>query len=395
MKQLFTSLFLCLFLLHLAAQITIERSDYTLTLNETSYAFPSTNNELVTIPVNGENLIWDYSNITFSIPDSFARHAALEGSDALVPEANSIVSRFNLSNLLPGLVRYETFYQVLDQQGFRTIARHSDPTDYPIGAITGNPLDSLNFLATLSLYDDPSVFSEFPMIFGSSPELKLINLDSDFLLTASPFGLDHVPGLYRGGLEIERKISGWGTLIVNEPKTGTTLELEVLQVERRRISIDSIFLAGMPAPPSLMDAFGLAQGSRDTIYQFEFWTKGLPGPAFVVAEIGNSLVANINTELSALVSSTGTVSENLLAVDVFPNPNQGDFYLKIEQNASQSLVFDLYNSIGQKIHQQNIFGGAGATNTLITPATKSYGMHHFTLRNEDGIIIRSGKILLN
>ena len=81
-------------------------------------------------------------------------------------------------------------------------------------------------------------------------------------------------------------------------------------------------------------------------------------------------------------------SEIIVTNKLFPNPNNGSFKLKIE-NLMQSGEIVLFNSFGQKVHEQKISQGE---NDIITPNLVSGFYNYIILR--DKVQISNGKMMV-
>ncbi len=394
MKPSFTLLAALFFLGQINAQITILRADYTLEIGDDVRSAPPTNPQDVTIPTTGENMIWDYTNLQFDTDDIEVTLRNPAGSDPQVPEAN-VINTFLAGGVLPGTIFEATFYRLLDDDGFRYLARKSGALDVGIGAVTGVPTDSLNFLETLDIYEEELPICQFPMHYGDVLPTINFTVSNDFLVTAQGFGLDHAPAQSKFYSSYEISISGWGTLRVNDPTTGEPVELEVLLQEVLESETDSFFLAGMPAPPTLLGAFGLVQDAKSQEKCYEFWAKGLNSPALIIFEFSDGTrTARVNPEVGGFISSTRKVAREYLPVAVSPNPANGHFQLQFEKTEASPWVFECSNLLGQTIQQEVIDLPAGTVNVPVVTASGQTGLHAFVLKNAKGVVVASGKIML-
>jgi hypothetical protein len=73
---------------------------------------------------------------------------------------------------------------------------------------------------------------------------------------------------------------------------------------------------------------------------------------------------------------------------IFPNPNNGSFKLQIDNEISEGELI-LYNSIGQKVHEQKILQGINDINTNGI----SEGLYHYTLL-QNKQLLNNGKIAI-
>lgn len=395
MKQIFTSITLIFIALQLSAQITIERSDYTREFDDTVVRITADNPEAFTTPEAGEDMLWDYSGISFPIANAGMLASLVESSAPEMPDANIVLAGTNTGAFLPGLTFEVTNYEVLDEEGYRHLGQSHLPIDYPIGAITGTATDSINFLYVLNDFTDPTVYVEFPMTYGSA-DVNHYNYNNDLLITATPFGLDHTPGNIQFQYAQELTVNGWGNVSITNPLDGEIVEIEVLMVKELTIEVDSAFLGGGPAPQSLLNNFGIIQGAVDTIrVNYEFWAKGLDNPLMRINVLADGTYNGfLNAGAATLVSTSEKILDQLIPIAVSPNPSSGDFRMNFIKDNTADWTLEVHNFIGQVVHHQTIRGGQGTVNQEVSIQTKSPGTHVYLIRNEVGTVVGAGKILL-
>lgn len=397
MKQIFTSIALIFIAIQLQAQITIERSDYTLEFDAPIVRIVADNPAELTIPEAGEDMLWDYTAISFPTSNVNTIAGLEETSAPEMPDANIAFSFLNTGLFLPGLFFESKNYQILDEEGYRLVGRSHEPTDYPIGAITGTPTDSINFLYVLDDLQDPLIYVEFPINYGNS-DINHFNTNNDLLLTATPFGLDHVPGNIQFQYQQELTVDGWGSVQVTNPLDGEVVEIEVLMIKEIQIRTDSAFLGGGPAPQSLLDNFGLIQGNVVTaIENYEFWAKGLDYPVMRIEVFADGTYSGfLNANASSLVGTSDKIAAELIPVAVAPNPSDGHFQMNFIKNNAADWTLEIHDFIGRIIHQQTITGAQGAVNepVSVNVNVNASGTHVYLLRNEVGKIMGTGKVLL-
>ena len=389
MKFLFTNLFFFFLVISSSAQITIEGSDFTreVGMTITSHEVEASS---ITVPAEGENLTWDFSGAQLG---GMTQFMVEPGSIPEIPEANTVSSTIDLfAGLVPQTF---TFYELINDDQFSTLGRQSSYAIAPIGGLTGNAGDTLEILGNLSIYEAPSVRYQFPMNFGDfyTEEATITN---DYVLTALNAGVNHVPGQFNGIIRDTTEVTGWGTLILPHPDGTGTVSMEALLHKNYDVTTDSIFLGGTEAPTALLNVFGLTQGGQNAGSTFyRFLAKGLPRSALFI-EVnpdGQIIEAFIADDIRNLVSSNRNVAAASLPLRTFPNPTTGDFTIEFDKTDAQPWTFTLHNAMGQRLAEQLILAGLGAT-TFTPELTQQLagGTYFFTLRDGSGQIVGWDKL---
>lgn len=374
----------------LSAQITLERSDYTRVAGQDINGW-EINTASVTLPTEGEAQTWDYSSMELTTPYSYARATA---SHPDLPEVNlSATSTVLQLGLIP---QTYTFYEVLDDDEYSTVARLSTLGSSSLEVLSGNPNDTLTLTGEFNIYPEPLYFYQFPVNFGDSYTTNNVYV-TETELTVEGFGIDHVPGNRTFYSTRTNSIVGYGTLILPHPDGTGSISIEALLQKKENMAIDSTFLGGQPAPPELLAAFGLQQGTVTTSSDYTFIAKNLPRSAFEI-EFNDGTVsrATMSDDVKDLMSSIYPVVENLLPVTVSPNPSTGVFQLDFEKRDAADWQLSVFNSLGQLVEQQVLNAAVGSHSiTISLPSYITSGLYHFTIENEKGQLVGTDKFLIN
>lgn len=390
MKQAFTTLFLFFLAFHLQAQITLELQDYTLQPGVTVKGWEMATTGL-TPPEEGAGLTWDFSGQALTGPDDYIK---LSANDPDLPDANLKEETFFLRFELA--LQPVTFIERLDESGYVVLGRKAEEVRVPTQSITGGPNDTITFLANTNIYEEPVNYFRLPLNYQGASGSD-ITLTVDFEVTVAAFGLDRTPAKQISYISHRDTVMGYGTLILPHPDGEGTVSMEVLMVRDNRVSIDSFFLAGQPAPQLMLDALSLTQGSVVRRTSYDFYGKGLPRSALSMSfdESGTPLRVSISDYIRNLVTSTSKVAADLLPTKVFPNPTTGSFQVAFEKSDARDWSFDLYNPLGQLTLQQRIGGSSGPAEATLHLDNRPPGMYHFLLRNGEGMVVGSGKLLVH
>lgn len=369
---------------------TIEREDYTRTIGET-IANVSLNPEELFIPTEGlEEQVWDYGNLTIAAPTSFTVTA---GTHPDLPTANIITTS---NEVFLGLIpRDFIFYESLNTDFYGTIGQAATGGSTSLAPITGSDSDTLNILPSFNAYENPSYYYQFPIALGDAATTPY-SVSTGYNLTVAAFGLDHVPGLFKTDISHLETVNGYGTLILPHPDGIGTVSIEALLRKDIETRVDSIFLGGAPAPDALLGAFGLVQGAVSTQTTYSFVTKGLSRSAFTFSvsdgEYSSILMADALRDFS---TSTQKIAPDLLSIETFPNPSNGNFTIAFDKIDGTPWTFKLYNLLGQQILQESLDFPVGKTTfTPNTSSLKEVGTYFYTLQNGTGQIIGLEKVIV-
>ncbi|MCR9102390.1 MAG: T9SS type A sorting domain-containing protein [bacterium] len=391
MKQAFLLLFVAIPAFQVFAQITIERSDYTLTTDGATVNSWNMETSGAAIPAEGANVVWDYSGQALTGPSSYTKEPI--ASNPTFPAANLQEASTGLAlNLVEqGVV----FYERLDDEGYSVLGRIVEPLTLPAQSLTGSPNDTITFLGANNIYETPLYYIKFPLNYGDSWNSE-INIKGDYLMTVTAFGLDHVPASSNYNYVETDSVAGFGTLILPHPDGQGTVSMEALLLKGTTIRTDSFFLAGQPAPQIMLDALGLQQGTVSTYSNYSFFTKGLNQSALSLRTEGGQVTRMVITdEIRDIVSSIGFTPEGLIDARVFPNPNAGTFHISFEKADARNWTISLYNTLGQLLKQEIIDAPYGpVTEEVSLPASTPAGLYQYVIRNADRKIRASGQVLL-
>ncbi|MBE2190009.1 MAG: hypothetical protein IAE98_11120, partial [Candidatus Kapabacteria bacterium] len=361
MKFLVLSLaFLSILASHSKAQITLNRADYT---HNPSAGFSSIHvyEGSLFLPTEGENQIWDYSQIDLGF--QYGEGILESGTDSEFEGANY----YNMSGQSPfGDFQEITYWYQLNDERYVTLGRKLGSTSSALNGVTGNPLDSIVLLGNTDVYAQPAWLLKFPMSYGMKMESDF-ELTVDFELSVQMFGLDKAPGYNLQEWQTEWEVAGWGTLILPNPNGGDPISVEALLVKNTEIFNDYYYLNGELASEVLTGAFGLTQGEVYSYTQYRFFAKGFPRSVLSMRH-NNETEAFTTSSMSADIAKIASVSESKttfpIDVNVFPNPVLNQFNVQFDKTDSQTWVIELYDNLGKKLQSHRITQEMGEINTL-------------------------------
>lgn len=391
MRTVFTLTIFLLLAFYGKAQITIERGDYLVEVNKTVDGW-NVDTSGISIPERGADMVWDYSGITYTNPTQFVKLAA---DNPNFPDANIMEQANQLA--LNDLVSVSTeYFEVLTDDDYYTIGRIVGAAKLPLQALTGGANDSLFYLETVMPYQEPVYFFRFPVNYGDAWGYD-ISVRPNFEVTVAAFGLNRTPAGQIITSVSRDSVVGYGTLILPHPDGTGTVSTEVLLMKEELIQTSEYLLAGQPAPQVMLDLLGVTQGSETKRTFYSFMAKGLSSLMFAMSvdENGAVTAARVADDIRIFEGTSHTLEKNqFVETLLFPNPSEGIFNLQFDKSDSQQWTFEVMNSLGQIIHSERISGFEGEVNTMVHLSSFSNGLHHYVLRNETGVMMASGNILL-
>jgi hypothetical protein len=335
-------LFICAaFSLTLSAQQApiLTLSDFPYVKSSFDYEYRLTSSA-VAAPKPGVKQVWNYGKEILPTSGSYTFEKYSEPS---VPALTHVEFGFQ-ENVTPNLyIDYDDLLG-LNANGFQIIGRNYPPQKYGIGGLTGTVTDSFTIEDQFVLYPNPIPSMKFPMTIGT-------NWTSDATrqysakLTISNFGVKNADFVKRSREVRKDSVVGWGDIIVpigTKPST----PFQCLMIHRYITVVDSIFLDGKPAPPALLQAFGLVQGNKTETTRKIFWRSKELYPAALFRYNGNkfnTFVSFSANQHENLVSAEDDVSE--AKISIYPNPSNGIFSIIGVENAAVQVS----NIMGQTL----------------------------------------------
>jgi len=373
------------------AQITFERPDYNFTTEGGTIVSWNMATDGVMFPEEGANVVWDYSAQALSSSYSYSKEPLV--SDPLFTDANLVEMSSGLAlNLVEQGVN---FYERLDQDGYKVVGRSTAALSVPAQTITGGANDTISFLGSSNLYEEPLYYVKFPMNYEDTWDTE-INIEGNYLMTVAAFGLNHVPASSIYNYKETKDVAGYGTLILPHPDGDGTVSLDALLLKGTTVRTDSFFLAGQPAPQLMLDALGLVQGGVSIETDYLFYAKGLDRSAlYVGVKNGQITTISMADDIRNVISAIKLVPDNLVETTVFPNPTTGNFQVSFDKPDAKAWDISIYDPLGRLVNQAIIDAPAGeVSQQLSLPRSTNPGWYPFVIRNADRMVRASGRILL-
>lgn len=383
------------------AQITVDNINFALSKTTKD----STVGKRLTIsgviaPTFGANQTWDYTNLRDSTPDLYYLGYVTEPVAANRPrafDATNLQQDYNTT--LGNFVVPTRLYSLLNENGYFDFGLSTPDLRFSLQNLTGSPLDSLIFPASNNVFSTVAPRYRFPINYRGAWQSNITHT-SNFFLTVTNFGLNSTP-CQRVQRVIQRDtVVGWGTLRLRNPSTGAPINFNVLLASTQRITVDSFFINGLPAPTLLIGAFGLRQGQRDTTASMYFCGLGFKAPFLTLVQ--NGAQTQITAALRAILPNLNLTTSAQDRIDfsikmkIFPNPavTEGVTF-EFEKSSESNWNIMIYDVAGRIVKLQTIDAAKGLTTFRLPLSSEfSIGTYFYTLSDENSIIRANGKFLV-
>lgn len=346
-----------------APTLTLADFPYVTSSHDCDYRFTTST---VAAPKPGVKQVWNYGKELLPSTGSFTYE---KYSEASIPALTHIDFGYQ-ENVTPNLFTTYDDLLSLNTNGFQIIGRNYPEQKYGIGGLTGTVTDSFKMEDQFVLYPKPISSMKFPMTIGT-------NWTSDATrqykatLTIANFGVKNANFVKRTREVRKDSVVGWGDIIVpigTKPST----PFQCLMIHRYITVVDSIFLDGKPAPPALLQAFGLVQGKETIATRKIFWrSKELYPAAFFRYNSGNftNFVSFSANQHENLVSAKDDIAQS--KINIYPNPSNGIFNIKGVENATIQVC----NMMGQTL-------SVPLSNNILDLSGQPSGMYFLKLQGQ-------------
>jgi hypothetical protein len=295
----------------------------------------------------GSNQNWNYSSI---VNDGFGFLQYYDASDSTVgyPPAHHFSYLELLSPSGSSIDAWQ--FNSLDNNGYYISALYVEPYTENLAQFSGGANDELVVPAQRYAFPDTFYFVKFPATNQSSwnsSNTRRVN----FTITLGGFGLNQAPGYFQDTEVETRTVIGDGQIIIPDENGNAMPAVDVFLIEAIGSSVDSIFLAGSPAPAALLSPFGLTQGATTNYHYYLFYPvygSGDPVAAYSVNANGDIIGFTYRPRAVREIQQMGIAEQSGNLLNLYPNPTTGLVMLSQEVNHAV-----LYNLQGQKLMEVN------------------------------------------
>jgi len=207
----------------------------------------------------------------------------------------------------------------------------------------------------------------------------------DFNLTIASQSLNNTPSRRVSHIQRTDTVIAWGTLRV--PTTsGPSLAYPVILIKRLSVQKDSFYMNGSPAPSALLTTFGLSQNMTTTSNRYLFWRENCRYPLMLVNFGSNNFTtaSSVFYDGDAQHDPDWDISDfsNSQGVSVYPNPNDGQFNIQIDNMEKPCHIY-VYNNFGQEIFNES-FDKTGNLRIPIQLNEAETGIYQLVVSTEEG-----------
>lgn len=322
------------------------------------------------------NATWDLTTVVDSNIYSYTYNFA--ASSSAFPTATFVIPRKYIVSA--GLAYNFDAMKDVSTNGIIILGEHIDRQALPLAALTGNNADSLVFTTQDIMYNAPEHHLKYPITMGSKWKDSIV-FGTNFNLTITAQGLNNTPGQRKTKRITNAEVKGWGKMRINDNSGMPTPYIDVLAVDIVETVTDSFFLGGIPAPSSLLTAFGLTQGQQLPTYKRIYFRareyRGLLEIEF--QDVAFTKPIKIQTH-SQRLKPTSVKDIHQEDISIYPNPvTNSSFTVKVS-GSHNGLNYELSNITGQHI----ALGGVPTNGHIILPKNLADGTYIIKIKNANG-----------
>jgi hypothetical protein len=375
----------------LSAQITLTADNYgvqdSVILRDTLYyegAF------VPEIPMGGENQVWDYSNVQIDSLTIFLYDA--------VPEEDTCFATAQTVNY--GTSSFQAFtypsarYTAYEEGGRFDVGVKTDGAKFPLTAITGNPLDTLAVLPRTTSFR--STLISLPSTFGTITR-DTFDQSAPLEITVAAFGLNRTPATQDLNTVRTVEVIGYGDLILPARAGFSSGPLEALLVKTTTVAVNTYTLAGGPAPPALLQAFGVSQNESVVVENYFFQVKGMGRSAANIQQRtpgSGDYQFRYRRVPPGITTGLGSINKPE-PLSFFPNPVRPGGVLRLTAPADVTGgVVRLIDLQGRTITESTFSTLAGDTIEFGVPVSVKPGLYFQQVVNARGRLVGVGKVLV-
>lgn len=266
MKKIFILLVLLPVASTVFGQITINAAD--MPVPSASYNLRDISTSAAANPTVGSSAAWDYS----AYAGTATTNAYTTETDTFFTSAGVDVYYAGFKSLISGL-GYNYFAEIdFNASNVKESGIDILPQGYSLTAMTGGASDSLTIPAQKTILTTGREIVRFPFTSGTNWS-SVSHRATTFYLTVAGAFLSHAPAEHRYDVHKTDTIVGWGKMRVYTT-SGPSIQYDVLMDKSAQYAVDSFYLSGAPASPTVLSFFGVHQGQvTDSSYRYNFYRK--------------------------------------------------------------------------------------------------------------------------
>jgi len=313
----------------------------------------------ISVAAQGSAQTWDYSNLSMTGGATTIVH--YDAADSVTNYPGSYQYSDGDLESPTGQSFPASEFVSLSSNGYHVCGYYVSSYNESLTAVTGGATDVLDIPFQRLVFTDTMFYLKFPVTSQSSWSGKYYR-NVQFNLTVAAAGLSATPGFFQFKVEQTRTVVGSGQIIIPDENGNALAPVDVLMIEVDEVQTDSVFIAGAPAPPSLMAAFGLTQGasvSNNFVVFYPLNNGANPVASYTLDASGNPISFEYRPDEARRSSNIGLAEMKLSNTDIYPNPlRQGEnLHIDLEGDATVEAL-KVYNVQGQQVGEFKTDGSA-------------------------------------
>ncbi|MFI4962640.1 MAG: T9SS type A sorting domain-containing protein, partial [Legionellales bacterium] len=209
--------------------------------------------------------------------------------------------------------------------------------------------------------------------------------DINFKLTVAIASYSLTPGYIRSYVTEKDTVIGWGKMRIKTLAGTPSGYMNVLQVRTMTTTLDSFFVNGLPAAPTLLSALSLTQGQITKTYEQNFYRVNEVTPLAYVqfSDSANTTPTKVTTHVQRLLPNAVPIVFNDANVKIYPNPVSGRNVSIDVPVTTGEWKYELVNISGQAVAADRLQLSNNQTHTQIQfSASLVPGIYYIRLIND-------------
>lgn len=383
------------------AQLTLTAADFSAPVAGTTDTLLFADSTSV-LPMlsRGAAATWDMNHAVADAPFGvyvYYKHNGFPDT-MLFPQARFTDEDINGYYILPFLqLPFITQHKSFSAAGYREYGAHIYRQAYHLPNFSFAD-DSIIFPEQTVRHSSPYMVLRFPATYKSS--WSSVYRDSvSFLMNLQAFGYNYTP-CYTMEYKTETdSVTGWGYMRVKAINGLPGNYMNVLQVRRKFVEIDSTFVGGSASSLLMLVGSYGSQGQRTVRCYEDYYRPGESRPLASIMYTDSTyttpltvctLSQNMNTDLTFVSDRV-----NATAISIYPNPLASRSLMVDLADALGNWSYKLLNNAGSIVASGTISNGTDRNHaSIVLPAGVASGVYYLSMQNSDGqIAVRSLEIV--
>jgi len=242
---------------------------------------------------------------------------------------------------------------------------HVDRAAYSLGTLDFVPTDTLAINGQDITFSAPRTRIAFTAN-NQSTWSSTYKFDFGFTLTLSPLSLSNAAGIVRAYVAVKDTVIGYGKVRVQDKNGNGSAYMDVLQIDEYTTTVDSFFINGSLASPTLLGLFQVSQGQASRNKEQFYFRAGELTPLADVTFDSSNTPTSAKTQ-SARVAETFIPETQLTrTINVYPNPVTNHTIMISGAPANYgNWNYEVENTIGQVVTKGTLQLSSNQSHTAI------------------------------